>query len=81
MKRPSVELIDGTVFSGTATEFPNVSTDRRSVLGWTTNNTAQFSVLPVLSVTVNTTVKLPTVFGVPVTSPEVPLKFKPPGKP
>jgi hypothetical protein len=79
MKRPSCELMDGTVVDGTATEIPLVSTDTRSIFGRTVNDTEHFSVLPVLSVPASTTVKLPAAVGVPVTSPEVAVRDKPDG--
>ena len=59
---------------------PLVSTDTRSVLGWIANNTEPVPVLPVLSVTVNVAVKLPTAFGLPLTTPVPELRAKPGGK-
>jgi hypothetical protein len=80
MKRPAVLLMDGSVFVAPATEFPLVSTDTRSVLGWTTNDTEPVAVCPVLSFTVNVAVKLPAAVGVPLTTPVAPLRDNPFGK-
>ena len=67
-KRPLALLMAGSVLA----PFPAVpllSTETRSVLGWTANSTEPVAVFPVLSVTMNVAVKLPAAVGVPLTTP------------